>query len=512
MTHHPLRPARGRRGAVLLAIALTLTLVTAIGAVLMARTVLDQHRINERRRDLWRAYHHAEAGIAQIQQWGAYPSQFDPDTTLFEAQIPPGLDVEDLLILSDESRYPVIAALDSEGLTVTETQLDAMGIDGFVTESGWDLGRITRISILPLDDIQSSAEAHLTETEYRDSLYVSTNPDDDTYAYFKVLSRGVSSAGLEREVRAYLRPSLLALIASPGPLISLATGAAFGNAKVHWGEAWSKTDFDMLNNSQVTYALTDPLVAWRSEAGFNWPSNWQESATYQAGRLHDKTADFPGLFPDGTGDWKEVFQQNMGAGTLSFPDFGGKYEDFKRLAKANNRYFTSDAQGNVYRHGQQIDFYQAFTSPDADAPFELAFIDTIDQQPPAADGSNLATISVSGNNEAGYRMRGFFYIAANFEVSGVGSPPSLGVESPLTSTDTTLQKIFLDGVIFAAGTLDMAGNAGVYGGILAEHGFVGGGTPDVWYNVGLEDGLELEKGNLGGPFTVVLTDNYSPTN
>lgn len=510
MKHDRIGRRSRRRGAIILVISLTLTLIAAFGAVLMARTLLDQKRINERRRDLWRAFLHAQGGIAQMQQWGAYPATFQPDTTLFEQQIPPGLEVDDLLILTDEERYPEFAALSSEGLIVTESALDAMGIDGFVTETGWFLGRITQIAILPIDDIQSTAESHLDAAEYTDSLHISTNPDDDNYAYFKVLSRGVSISGREREIRAYMRPSQLAIVASPGPLVSLATGAAFGNAKVHWGEAWSKTDFNMLNNSQVTYALTDPLVAWRSEGQILFPNNWNETPTYQANRLYDMTADQPGLYPDGTGDWKDIFHQNLPTGSLAFPDFGGKYEQFKKLAKANNRYYTSDANGNIYRNGIQIDFYQAFTSTDPDAPFELAFIDTTDGNPPAADGSNVPDITVSGDNASGYRLRGFFYINANFAVTGVGSPPSLTVESPLTNSDTAIEKIFLDGVIFTPGTLDMAGNAGVYGAMLADKGFVGGGTPDVYFNVGLEDGLEIEKGNLGGPFTVVLQRNYAP--
>lgn len=491
------RRTRGRRGAVVLAIALTLTLISAIGAVLMTRTLLDQHRVNQRRRDLWRAYHHAEAGIAQIQQWGAYPSTFQPDTTLFDEQRPADLDVQDLLLLEDESRYPVVAALDSTGLTVEESQLDAMGIDGFVTESGWNLGRITRISIYPITA--------------SDTL-VSTNPDDDNYAFFKVISRGISSSGLEREVRAYMKPTPVALIAAPGPLLSLSTATAFGNARIHWGEAWSKTDFEVLNNSQMQYALSDPLVAWRTEGQFNFPANWNTSSTYQVNRLYDVNADRPGLFPDDTGDWKDIFFQNVPVGDLEFPDFISKYETFKKLAKANNRYFTSDANGNIYRNGQPVDFYQAFTSNDPDTPFELAFIDTIDQQPPAADGSNLATINIQGDNDIGDRIRGFYYFAANFKVGGVGSPAAYTTESPVTGSDVTLQKIWLDGVIFTAGTMDMDGNAGVYGALVADRGFIGGGTPDVYYNSDLEDGLEIQKGNLGGPFSVVLSDNYSPTN
>lgn len=498
-----------------------MVMITAIGALLMSRTLLDQKRINERRRDLWRAYHHAEAGVAQVQQWGAYHDTFLPDTTLFDEQRPPNPTNAELLLLEDESRYPVFAAMGSSGIVVTESELDAMGIDGFVTESGWSVGRITELALLPIDDVQSPAESHLTAAQYTDSLLVSTNPDDSNYAFFKVLCRGVSSSGLERELRAYMKPTPVALIALPAPVISLATASAFGNAKIHWGEAWSKTNFSVLNRSQLTYALSDPLAIWRTEGLFEFPSNWSTSATYQANKLYDSgisgsnpftlpSVERPGLYPDGTGDWKDTLYQNIPSGTLDFPDFLSQYETFKKIAKANNRYYTTDSSGNIYHNGTIVDFYQAFSPNDPDTPFELAFVDTLNQQPP--DGTNLATIHISGDNDVGDRIRGFYYFAANFRVGGVGSPASLTVENPLTGTDTTLAKMWLDGVIYTAGTMDMDGNAGVYGSIVAEQGFIGGGTPDVYYNSDLADGLELSNGNLGGPFQVVISDNYSPGN
>jgi hypothetical protein len=48
----------------------------------------------------------------------------------------------------------------------------------------------------------------------------------------------------------------------------MAVAANHGNAKIHWGEAWSKTDFETINRPNMTYTLDDPLTAWRTEGVF----------------------------------------------------------------------------------------------------------------------------------------------------------------------------------------------------------------------------------------------------
>ena len=74
-------------------------------------------------------------------------------------------------------------------------------------------------------------------------------------------------------------------------------------------------------------------------------------------------------------------------------------------------------------------------------------------------------------------------------------------------TTVNLLKIYLDGVLFSAGTVSLGGNAGVYGSVVSELGFVGGGTPNIYYNYKLENGLEIPKGNVGSTFKIVLQDN-----
>lgn len=543
--------SNGRRGVVMLATALTLTLIALIGAVLMAGTLIDQTRINTRRRDLWRAFLNAESGIAQVQQWGAFPDTFTPDSSIFVDVRDPDLDAAGLLLLTDAERFPELNTLGENGLLITESELDAMnvyltaaGVDdetpygaqlGFWTGSGDYLGKIRQIHILPIDD-----ETDLANRPYdaADSPFVSTTTTDPNYAFFKVVCVGEAplrpskplfrpvgyeDPEMERVVCAYMKPSPVAIIALGAPVISLATATANGNAKVHWGEAWSKTNFTLPPRSDMAYTAIgdskyDPLAIMRTEAAFVFPSSWQWSTT-NTSRLYTNfmsqavgtTGRRPGLFPSGQGVYRNNYYQNVPVNTLDWPDFLQQYETFKKIAKANNRYYTTDASGNIYHNGTgPVDFYATFSPNDADTPFELAFVDTINQQPPAADGSNLASIHIQGQNTTGDRMRGFYYFNANFTVSGVGTPASLTVESPLTNLDTTLSKMWLDGVLYATGTVSMAGNAGVYGAVVAERGFAGTGTPDIYYNNDLADGLELNRGNIGGPFDLVLQMNYAP--
>ena len=68
--------------------------------------------------------------------------------------------------------------------------------------------------------------------------------------------------------------------------------------------------------------------------------------------------------------------------------------------------------------------------------------------------------------------------------------------------------IWLDGVIYTGGTMALDSAAGVYGSVVAELGFSGGGTPDVFYNAQLAEGLILGNGNVGSPFRITLRTNF----
>lgn len=483
-----LRILHRRHGQAILATSVVLLLIAAVSSVLMAGTLMDQSRMNDRRRQLWRAFLHAEAGVAQVQHWALFPGEYTDNPAMWEYAGG----------TSDEEKYPVLAAaLAGGGFVVEETMLDAMDVPHFVTESEWYLGRISQIEIRPLDGSEPASAAG---------------------AFFKIISLGESAGGLQREVIGYATPTEVTSIEVPAPLISLDEAQVFGNGRVHWGEIWAKAGFDMLNKSQMTYILDepDPLAVWRTEGTMNFPSNWKWGTNSASRDLYSGYLDQsvlpigrrPGLFPDGTGDWQDVFYTHVPEGVLDWPGFADDYQRFKDMALLNDRYYTTNASNQLLKNGVVVDFYEEFTVPDrASAPMDLAFIDTIDGNPPAADGSNLATISVSGTSGG---LKGFLYVNAHFDASGVGSPPSLLVVNPNTDEYETLDQMFLDGLLYSSGTINLGGNAGIFGSVIAQRGFVGGGTPDIYYNVDLQDGIPIGGGNLGGPFVIQLHNNQAP--
>lgn len=466
-----------RRGSSL-AIAMVLVTLTALGLVWLGDTVTSMQRINKRKADLARAYYAGEGGVALIQHFANYPAQFTKNTALFQS----------VSGTTGPAIFPTLnASLLAGNYTISESDLTSMGFPAMQTDDGRTISSIKQITLIK-----------------------AVPASDPVACFFKIQSVGHTASGIERTVVSYVDANVSTLkIQLPAALLSYNVASAFGNARVHWGESWSKGNFSMLNKSQVGYLSPsasdyDPYAKYRSEATISFPSNWLWGL---GNDLYDGTRQTPGAAP-ASGKYANAFYQHLPPGTLDWPDFD--YQTFKDLALAHGRYYSTDAAGNIYKNGiedaaHRVDFYTEFTVPDRNnSPYDLIFIDTVDSNPPAANGSNLATISVSGS---GNGTKGVMYIAANFDAEGVGSPPSLVAKDP-NGANRSLSKIFHEGVIYASGTIAMSGNAGVYGSIVAQKGFTGGGTPDVYYNVELANGLEYGNGNVGSKLKVLLTNNY----
>ncbi len=481
--------SRGRRGSTL-AIALVLLALTSLALVWLADMLVNHQRLNRRKMELARAYYIAEAGVAQVMHWGNYPASYTLAPTLFERVLvyDPSETGSGLVNVTADPHeiFPNLSAALSGSYLITESMLDSLNVGQFTSEAETPIGRIVEIELLPAE------------------------VGDPVSCFFKIRSVGRSTSGLERTVLVYVNASPILSINLPAALFSFNVAAAFGNARVHWGESWTLRDFSMLNRSQMTYLRSsssdyDPWARYRSEGNIIFPSNW----TWGEGRdLYNPLRTQPGAAP-ASGQFADAFHQRLPAGTLSRPEFD--YQTFKEHALAHGRYYGTDAAGNIYRNGiktsanRVTDFMSEFGVPDREsAPYDMIFIDTINGQPPAADGSNLATINASGTSVG---LKGIFYIGANFDASGVGSPFSLTGYNP-DGDASTLQKIFTDGVIYTAGTCALAGNAGVYGSVVAQRGFTGGGTPDIYFNNELKKGLILDNGNAGSVFQVMLQTNH----
>lgn len=476
---------RNQRGSIL-AISLGLIMLASISTLLMSKTLLENQQLQSRRRELSRAFYAAEAGASQVMHWVNFPGDYS-DPNLFAH-------------VEDAEGNVYFRNLDAiMNYTVSEDELPVL-----TSENQNIVSRVKSINLL-------APEA-----------------GDPVPCLFKIVSVGQSAKisrigavedaqyGAERTVVYYIEAQPLADFTIMAALVSFNTAGIGGTFDVHWGEAWSKTPFDIkvnprnldwINASSNNY---DPYAIYRTEANFTYSNNWDiytGGAQYRDFDIYDTTADHPGLFPDGSGDYADAFVQNIPQDTLEWPDFATNYEAFKQLARTNGRYYTTDARGNIYRGSVQNDDTQidSFTDefqlaePGGDTA-DFVFIDTIDGNEPRADASNLANIDISGSTNG---LKGVYYVCANVKKTGAGQPPRREMTSP--DGDSLTENVWLDGVFYMAGEADFAGNPVVYGSLIAQLGFVGTGTPTLYYNVELANGIPF---GFLSPIRVALWDNY----
>lgn len=479
------RGVRRRSGSILV-ISLTLLTLVSISSLLMARTLSDYQRLNTRRHQLRTSYYAAEAGVAQVVHWGNIPSDYTPNTQLFRMIDEDAANeaiTGGIAQLSDFSQlFPSFSAMLAGGkYTIPESMLAS-----FDSDYGFDVSRVKELEILP------------------------PAAGDPIACAFKIRSVGQSRLGSERQILAYVGVNPIVGVRFPAAIQSFGLADMDSNFIVRWGEVWSKQNFDVLGRSAMDYIIPgdddyDEWARFMTEGQLEFPSSWQWGPGQD---LFDATRPQPGLAP-ASGDYENAFFQNIPLGMLPWTDTTSFYQVFREMAIARGRYYSTDSSGNVYRDGiedraHEINFMDEFSLTDRDsAPYDMVFIDTIDGQPPAADGSNLATIRIQGMASS---LKGIYWIGANLQITGIGNPPTLAAEAP-DGTIHDLEKIFIDGVMINAGVMDLSANAGVYGALIAERGFTGTGSAHVWYNHRLADGFIFDQGNSGSLFKVLLQKN-----
>lgn len=525
----------------IMAVSLIIMSIAAIGSLLMARTTLDQQKLNERRRELSRALYIAESGVEIVRHWGNEPSAFSADVSMFHINEGAGLgEINSLGFLTVrepnlQDQYPNLhSALSTSEMVISKTALEQMGYSQIKDDSGRVIGTIEEVRIK-----------------------VPEAGDPAIPFALKVLSRGRAISGIERTVLAYLRlrPDLEVQIGAG--MISMATGGMQGNAAVHWGEAWMRSDVTSLpswnNLSHLREGSTgyDPYARYRTLGDFQVPgafstndftdninqTNRNSTPLYNGpGALPNQPGFFPSLTtvpvipgpgtsgPENTADGSmtNAFFANVPLGVLGFPDLihmdrasnsgAGDYrvyELFKDFAKANGTYYSWDSLGNLVDGAGTIipDFSDHFEKADREnAPFDAVFIDTLDGNPPYQNGvDNIGEVRISGNSD-GYK--GFFYLCADVVVSGNGNPTSVLTAEDPDGVSAPISKVFLDGVMFTPGKLDVTGNPVTFGAVIAEEGIRGTGTMDVYYDSELKDGLPFEEGHMGSRMQLLRQDNF----
>lgn len=467
-----------RKKGTILGVTLFLCILATMAALWMMKTLLDHSKTNKRRQDISRAYYAAEAGLFQVIHWGNFPKEYD---NLGEQ----GLFYRD----KHSGEFPNLTALFS---TQAEFPIPLYHLSSFTSKYKTPVSKIVKIVLIAPDP-----------------------PNDPVPCVFKVYSEGETNTGVKRRILAYLGANPLGKTSFRlgAALVSMTVAAMGGNAKVHWGESWSKGSFNLPSKSQLghldwtNFSTFDPWAKYRTEGYIIFGSTWKVGVGQD---IYDPAnRRFPGTTP-ASGKYTFAFEHMIPAGTLQFPNFLAEYQNFKNQALLHGRYYGTDASGNIYRDGikdlaHKIDFVDEFEFANREAaPYDLVFIDTIDGTAPKPDGSNLATLTISGQTTG---IKGIFWIGANYVQTGTGNPSPLLAQRP-DLVKVQLENIYLDGVIYSAGTMNLGGNPRIYGAAAAEKGFVGSGTPDIYYNAKLKDGLDLPVGNIGSVFQTILQKNF----
>lgn len=479
-----MKPTRRQRGSVLITVIVVLLLVS-LGGLALTLTLQDYARLQEKQRDALRAFHAAEAGGWEVSSWFNTSGSVIADHNATFAN---------MFIRDNASSFPY-HLLDAflrghyeQGVDVARHLPNYLPIK-LTNENGVNEGEITSL--------------HLWSPEY-EPLKLTHAPFLDMVIV--VRSEGTTPKGSRKVAWFWMTPWWLE--GAPAPIVSRAATNFGGNAVGRWGEVWARSMMDTPLESQMKqYVQNDPWLKYRTEQQITWDSTWGADTWGKpwhkdpvTGRVVIDGTDQPaaGFVSRGV-DYSDVFWQFQK--DLEWPHYD--YERFKRLAKRKGRYFATDASGNLYRDGI-VDADHLTTDPARDlntgtladrssdpdvwkeVDYDVIFVDTIDRQPPRADGSNIApAIKIQGD---GMSWKGFYYICANMDLAG--SPASaIPAKDPDGVYAGGGKRAFMDGILCVRGEIKITGNPVVYGSVFAERGFSGTGTMDVWYNAELKDGF-----------------------
>lgn len=483
----------GRDGAaIILSLAFILIVSLSISALLQFSS--SQRRITRTQLEREAVYYAAESGIDQVVHYFNYPEDWTADVTLFEPDATTG-------------EY-----LDSGGNSVFQSRLGGSPmtlIDGFTNSD---------LIVFTNGQINGGERARVGELTL--SMPEAGDPADGILV---VTSTGMNSRGVLRTVRAVIGSSpTFGFGGTPAAIVSHIDVGSNGQMNLHWGEAWTRTDMTVTNMNNITTTSDDSHVNYRTE-GFFKKSNGKFATGYGGGGGFSDSPlmqwqpnyDQPwlGWNDDHTNIYQhwDFTQQFEDAGIDDWSDLTLDYEDWKTAAQIHGTYYSTDASGNIYRGSVQSDAtlvtdfkseidqasevsVNSGTPGDQTLPQPLiVFVDTIDGNPPVADGSNLCDISITGGG--GMFTRGLLYVAGDLYIGGSGSPPAVWIQNPEyvqsegASGAQELVNIRFMGLLYTSGTYAQQGNAATYGAIIAENGFGTGGTPDVWYDESLRLGL-----------------------
>lgn len=300
----------------------------------------------------------------------------------------------------------------------------------------------------------------------------------------------------------------------PAGLVAGGTAAANGHFNLHWGAAWAKGNLSIKANAKwrrgawsttgdntVNRGSGDTWVTYESAQGYVCSHNgdpiYDDSSVYDVGASNstgDYTDTLYQFVDDFTAPGDPTLTEQIDAVLSEFTtlnDAQKGYEFWKQAAIARDAYFAPSGNGYVdnlgHTYNSVADALDAYRYRD---DCYVAFFDTTDGQPPAADGSNMIDASYSGGVDL--RTQGLLYFCGSLSISGAGNPPSIPVKNPDEVTNdqpaSTNVNVYHDGIVFTWGDYRNTGNNVIYGSVITNGNYDGGGTPNIYYNEALRSG------------------------
>lgn len=509
---------RHRRGTVLMTV-LILLVIGSIVSIALCQYMFSMMRLEERRADGLKAFYIAESGINRVVDFFNHPDEY-PDSSPDSG--------EALAMMSVPSPSFTMAGFGTISLKSEPTEIaSAIGLSPMLLANAITEPTLAEDSRLFYYDKETGTFPNL-ETQLQNGnvtvdseVYPEFNGQnglfgtvehiefqppangDPANCFARMSSTGVTSSGVRKTVSVFLFSGNPAA-SSPAALISKKGAEFSGNVSVRWGEVWIKERGTMPNwskwgnyidpnDNMWTGVKTNDLFVFKG-------SGVSDSNKYMDGSksgLNDPITNpanpryiDPSMAPAELDAYAGRLLQHQ---DLDFPEFN--YDSYKLLAQRRGDYYTTDANNKLYRRDGTLvaDIYNELWRADpSSTDNRFVFVDTIDKQPPRADGSNLATFPLSGNSP---HSRGLYYLNINLDASGMGNPPTMTVKDP-NGSPVQLAKVWHAGIIYISGNLHGVGNSVVYGSVIAERGISEAGTPSVYYDKRLSDSTFMPLNSL----------------
>lgn len=248
--------------------------------------------------------------------------------------------------------------------------------------------------------------------------------------------------------------------------------------KIHWGDVIVHGDADLgASLSAIPVKDASALVNGDAYAAAAREDGWLDIFT--SGRV---------VTPSGIAARPNVHENQADLKSTSW-----SYETLKAFARSYGKIYIPNSAGVLREPGGTTTFapkdvLRSLYNGDG---LGFVFIDTLDEQPPKADGSNLATITLSADYlEADLYVAGHLILALERGTAiDILSPPiPEGSNDSAARIPVRLEGIQFNGAILAEGTVTLTRPTRQFGSIVAHQGIRAESDVELWFDWNLVTG------------------------